>query len=138
MKKLTAIIIALIMLMSFAACSGDKTTNTDADSSAAETTSEAPQKKVNFTFTVVDVDGNEKDFTVETDKKTVGEALIDEGLIAGEDGPYGLYVKTVDGKTLDYDKDGKYWAFYVNGELSATGVDMTDVTEGAAYSFKAE
>lgn len=138
MKKLTAIIIALIMLMSFAACSGDKTTNTDADSSAAETTSEAPQKKVSFTFTVVDVDGNEKDFTVETDKKTVGEALIDEGLIAGEDGPYGLYVKTVDGKTLDYDKDGKYWAFYVNGELSATGVDMTDVTEGAAYSFKAE
>ncbi len=138
MKKLTAIIIALIMLMSFAACSGDKTTNTDADSSAAGTTSEAPQKKVSFTFTVVDVDGNEKDFTVETDKKTVGEALIDEGLIAGEDGPYGLYVKTVDGKTLDYDKDGKYWAFYVNGELSATGVDMTDVTEGAAYSFKAE
>ena len=49
-----------------------------------------------------------------------------------------IYVKTVNGVTLDYDKDGKYWAFYVNGEYAQTGVDSTDITAGAEYSFKAE
>ena len=37
-----------------------------------------------------------------------------------------------------YDKDGKYWAFYVDGEYAATGVDSTDITAGATYTFKAE
>ena len=86
----------------------------------------------------VDADGNAKYYKVSTDKKTVGEALLDANLISGENGAYGLYVKTVAGMTYDYDKDGKYWAFYVNGEMSPTGVDMTDITEGAAYAFRAE
>ena len=60
------------------------------------------------------------------------------GLIAGEDSEYGLYVKTVNGVTVDYDQDGKYWAFYVDGEYAATGVDSTDITTGATYTFKAE
>ena len=60
------------------------------------------------------------------------------GLIAGEDSDYGLYVKTVNGVTVDYDTDGKYWAFYVDGEYAATGVDSTDITAGATYTFKAE
>ena len=46
--------------------------------------------------------------------------------------------KTVNGVTVDYDTDGKYWAFYVDGEYAATGVDSTDITAGATYTFKAE
>ena len=69
---------------------------------------------------------------------TVGAALLSLGLIAGEDSDYGLYVKTVNGVTVDYDADGKYWAFYVDGEYAATGVDSTDITAGATYTFKAE
>ena len=91
-----------------------------------------------FVFTVTDADGNETAFLVHTDKTTVGEALLELNLIAGDEGAYGLYVKTVNGATYDYDKDGKYWAFYVNGEYGMTGVDMTDITEGATYSFKVE
>lgn len=49
---------------------------------------------------------------------TVGKALLDQGVIAGEDSSYGLYVKTVNGTTLDYDTDGMYWAFYINGEYA--------------------
>lgn len=93
---------------------------------------------VSFVFTVTDADGNESNFLINTDKTTVGEALIEHDLIAGEEGPYGLYVKTVNGKTYDYDKDGKYWAFYVNGEYGMSGVDLTEITEGTTYSFKAE
>ena len=42
------------------------------------------------------------------------------------------------GKTLDYEKDGKYWAFYINDEYAATGVDATEVVEGTSYKFAAE
>ena len=91
-----------------------------------------------FNFVVVDKDGTETKFEIHTDKPTVGEALLEIKLIEGEDGPYGLYVKTVNGITADYDVDQTYWAFYINGEMAMTGVDATNVEAGATYSFKVE
>ena len=110
------------------------------DSKTASTPSETPvsAQTVEFTFKVTDADGKETDFAISTDKKTVGEALLEKNLIAGDESEYGLYVKTVNGVTLDYDKDGMYWAFYVNGEYAQTGVDSTEITAGAEYAFKAE
>ena len=40
--------------------------------------------------------------------------------------------------TLDYDTDGAYWAFYINGEYAMTGVDATSIEAGASYTLKAE
>jgi hypothetical protein len=91
-----------------------------------------------FAFVVVDKDGNETSFEIHTDKTTVGEALLEVDLIAGETSEYGLYVKTVNGITLDYDKDGKYWAFYENGNYATSGVDQTEIINGTVYSFKPE
>ena len=68
----------------------------------------------------------------------VGEALLDLGIVAGDTTEYGLYVKTVNGVTLDYDADGAYWAFYINGEYASTGVDSTNIEAGATYTLKAE
>ena len=64
--------------------------------------------------------------------------MLEYEVIAGEDGQYGLYVKTVNGETVDYDKDGKYWAFYINGEYGMTGVDVTEIVEGDSYALKVE
>ncbi len=91
-----------------------------------------------FQFTVVDKDGNATVFDIETDKEIVGEALLEQGLIAGEEGQYGLYVKTVNGITADYDVDGTYWAFYVNDTYATSGVDTTPIVEGETYAFKVE
>lgn len=91
-----------------------------------------------FPLTITDKDGVETTLEIHTDKATVGEALTELGVIAGEEGDYGLYVKTVNGITADYDTDGYYWAFYVNGEYAQTGVDSTEITEGDSYSFKVE
>ncbi len=96
------------------------------------------QGSKSFSFNVFDAEGNQTSFTVKTDKETVGEALLDAGLIAGEESTYGLYVKTVNGVTADYDVDKTYWAFYIDGEYAMTGVDATPVTEGAVYAFKIE
>ena len=94
--------------------------------------------ETSFDFTVTDKDGNESRFEVHTDKTTVGDALLDAGMIEGEDSEYGLYVKTVNGITADFDTDGVYWAFYIDGEYAPTGVDSTDITDGSVYSFKVE
>mgnify|MGYP003315933395 CR=1 FL=1 len=91
-----------------------------------------------FALTVTGPDGKEYPFTVHTDEETVGAALQKIGLLEGEDGPYGLYIKVVNGIVADFDADGTYWAFYVNGEYAMTGVDMTAVEEGARYALKVE
>ena len=89
-----------------------------------------------FYFNVVDKDGKETKFEIHTDKTTVGEALLELGLIEGDMGDYGLYVKKVNGITAEYEVDGTYWAFYIGDDYGMTGVDMTDIEPGATYAFK--
>lgn len=94
--------------------------------------------KSKFTFEVVDEDGKTTVFEVKTDKETVGEALTSLNIISGEQGAYGLYVKTVNGITADYDTNGRYWAFYIDGQYAFSGVDSTEINESSVYSFKVE
>lgn len=89
-----------------------------------------------FILNVVDGEGTETNFEIHTDKETVGEALLELELIAGEEGEYGLYVKQVNGITADYDVDQTYWAFYVGDEYATSGVDATTIEEGQTYSLK--
>lgn len=112
---------------------------------AKETKSDTPSSsdvlgegETEFTVSITFSDGSEKAYTVNTDKKTVGEALIEVELIEGTVGDYGLMVETVDGETVKYEDGGKYWAFYIDGEYAMTGVDATEITAGATYSFKVE
>ena len=91
-----------------------------------------------FPLTIADKDGNEIALTIRTDKTVVGEALQELGLLEGEEGPYGLYVKIVNGIRADYDKDKVYWAFYINGEYALSGVDVTEITDGDTYALKVE
>ncbi len=111
---------------------------TTAASSEAGDVSVIGEGETSFDFIVTDKDGNESRFEVHTDKTTVGAALLDAGIIEGEESEYGLYVKTVNGITADFDTDGVYWAFYIDGEYASTGVDSTDITPGSVYSFKVE
>ena len=72
-------------------------------------------------------------FTIHSDKKTLGEAMLEHSLIEGENGAYGLYVKKVNGILADYDKNQCYWGLYKNGESLMTGVDGVDITSGEHY-----
>ena len=152
-KKLLSLILStmLIVAMAFSmtACGDNDTetpnTGTEADAGSVENdvntqtdVTVVGEGDTVFVFAVVDADGNEKVYEIHTDKTIVGDALLELELIAGDQGEYGLYVKTVDGITVDYDTDGKYWAFYINGEYAMTGVDATPITEGEEYSFKVE
>jgi len=91
-----------------------------------------------FTFVTVDKNGVKTEFEIHTDEKTVGAALTSLNLIAGEMGDYGLFIQSVLGQTLDWDKDGMYWAFYIDGEYALTGVDQTDIVAGKVYTIQAD
>ena len=91
-----------------------------------------------FTLEVTDLEGKTSTFEIHTDKTSVGEALQEVGLVDGEMGEYGLFITTVNGQSLDWDKDGKYWAFYVGGEYAVTSADTTPIEAGVVYSLKAE
>ncbi len=113
----------------------------DASESASSASQEATvmgEGETQFSFVVVDADGAETTFEIHTDETTVGAALLDLGLIEGEDREYGLYVKTVNGVTADYDVDGTYWAFYIDGEYASTGVDSTDINADSTYKMSVE
>ena len=122
MKKLISLLLVMVMVLGLTACGKAESKATGAS----------------FTVVVADLEGKETTFEYASDKATVGEALIDEGLIEGHETEYGLYVDSVNGIALDWDKDGKYWAFYIDGEYAMTGVDATEITEGATYAFKPE
>ena len=77
-------------------------------------------------------------FTIHTDKETLGEALLEHELIAGEESQFGLYVKFVNGIEADNDKDGTYWAFYKNGEMMMVGVDGVSISDGEHYELVKE
>ena len=134
----TVLIVAMALFTT--ACSDDTNANAVSTETAVIMTEGAVlgEGATAFHFTVVDKDGKEITCEIHTDKTTVGDALLELGLISGDEGPYGLYVKTVNGLTVDYDKDGKYWSFYVNGEYGSAGVDMTEIVAGASYAFKVE
>ncbi len=121
--SILSLMLVAAMALSFSSCG-----NNDSTSNAGEKS---------FVFKVVDIDGTEKSFDVTTNAATVGEALIEEKLISGSESEYGLMVDTVNGIKYDYNTDGCYWAFYINGEYAMTGVDSTEITDGTEYSFVA-
>lgn len=136
MKRFLALFLSALMLLSLVGCGGNA--GQTAGNKVIEDGATIGEGEKSFVTEVVDADGNTVKFTVQTNEKTVGEALQKLGVIDGEEDDYGLYIKTVNGTTADYNKDGVYWAFYVDGEYAMTGADMTDVVDGTVYTFRVE
>ena len=147
MKKALSCILCMVLIVAMAlvttGCSGNagnskvaSTTETVEASAEQEEAAVLGEGSKQFRFGVVDLEGKETWFEIHTDEEMVGAALLALNLIEGEEGPYGLYVKAVNGIIADYDKDKVYWAFYVNDDYGATGVDMTKIEEGTIYSFR--
>lgn len=123
MKKLISLILVLLTIASLAACGAKEP---------------AEGLKVSFTLIVVDGDGNETTHQIETTKTIVGDALFEEGIAEGEEGDYGLFITHVNGIYAEYNETGTYWSFYIDGEYAMTGVDKTDIVDGATYMLKVE
>ena len=134
LKTIAVIAAAILTLMVFASCA--KLVDTDglwADAIYTEDTTLGEGAKT----VKVEVKVGEKSvvFTVKSDEAILGDALIANGIVEGDEGPYGLYVKKVNGIIADYDVDASYWGFYKGGEYMLTGIDMTEFADGESYEL---
>lgn len=154
LKILLALALMLACIFAFAACSDTvetPKTNDDGKTVSTDESSVEPDgiwKNATYfedtefgsgakTFAVeVTAEGKSVNFTIKTDKNTVGEALLEHGLISGDEGQFGLYVKVVNGIRADYDLDKRYWAFYIDGEYAMKGIELTEITQGAKYQLE--
>ena len=89
-----------------------------------------------YAVTVVHKDGSAKDFTYRTDAEFLADALVAEGLIAGEEGPYGLTLITADGEEVVWERDNAYWQIFMDGEAAVVGVSQIPVYDGSNYSLE--
>ena len=89
-----------------------------------------------YTITVVHSDGSEKEFRYTTDEEYLGDALVAEGLIAGDITEFGLTIVTVDGEDAVWDTDSAYWALYVGEEYATTGISSTPVNDGDSFKLE--
>lgn len=144
MKKLLSFILCIVLIAAMALFATGCNDNTDpsGNSTPSGTENQIPsdvtvkgEGDTSFYFNVTDLDGTVTKFMVNTNKTTVGEALLEAGLITGDQSEYGLYVTAVNGVTADWATENAYWAFYINGEYAQTGVDATNITAGATYDF---
>ncbi len=132
--KFISLMLALCLLVCFVSCT--KATPAKGDALYTEDTELGEGAKT--VKVTVSWDDKSVVFTLHTDAKTLGEALISHKLIEGDEGQYGLYIKKVNGITADYDVDQTYWGFYKNGETMLTGVDGTEIADGESYELKRE
>lgn len=139
MKKITLLLLVLVLLVSagLVSCNNEPLAvdpwenaiyKTDATIGSGEKTIQVEIRAWDKSITL----------TVLTDSETLGEALMSHGLISGEMGSYGLYVKSVNGIIADYDVDQTYWGIYQNGEYLMTGVDTTKISDGEHYELVRE
>ncbi|MBQ4036935.1 MAG: DUF4430 domain-containing protein [Clostridia bacterium] len=153
--KLLSVLLVLCMLLSLAACGTDSQETKETPATAQGTETAAPteipaeglwkdakwrqsvtlgegQKEVKLT---VKAEDQSIVITVKTDEKLLGTALVALGIVEGEEGPYGLYIKKVNGILADYDVDQTYWGFYQNGNYMMTGVDTTEIAGGESFEL---
>ena len=99
----------------------------------------AQEGSKSVTLTVVNKDGEKKEYQIKTDAEYLQEAMDDakeEGLTySGEDSEYGLMVDTVNGEKAVFEEDGAYWGFSVNGEYCNYGISEQPVADGDAFEI---
>ena len=139
--RVFAILLALIFVLSasfsLVSCLNENDDGIKESETPVSTSAETPEdKRITITLEVVGPDGTSKEFVIKTDpENNLRKALEAESLIAGDEGPYGLYIKVVDGITADYDVDRSWWGLYKDGEMLMTGVDSTPIADGDHFEL---
>ncbi|MBR1971929.1 MAG: hypothetical protein IKA16_00675 [Oscillospiraceae bacterium] len=88
------------------------------------------------TVQIVYQDGTEKSMEYGTDLEYLSELLLEKELVTGyASEEYGFTIESVDGITLDWEKDGAYWALYEGEEYATTSAAGIVLTDGGVYKL---
>ncbi len=134
MKKISYILVTFMLLVSLVSCGQEVSTDDLWQTALYTEDTEIGSGEKTLT---VNVTAEEKSvaLTLHTDKDTLGDALTEHKLISGEQGAYGLYVKTVNGIYADYNKTKSYWSVNKDDEYMTVGVDSAEIEDGENYEF---
>lgn len=95
---------------------------------------EAQAGMKNVQIVIVYADGSERSEQYATDAEYLSELLLEKELVTGyESEEYGFTIESVDGITLDWSKDGAYWALYEGEEYATTSAAGIVLTDGGVY-----
>jgi len=131
-KKLMILPMIILMLFMITACESASPGTRDEDLSDSI---DIGSGSTAFTFIMIDGEENVTSWNVKTNESTVGDALLEVGLIEGTVSDFGLMVSHVNGIRADFNEDSAWWAFYIDDEMAMAGVDATEIEEGVIYAF---
>ncbi len=96
---------------------------------------ETQQGSKAVTVTVVHKDGSEKVFECQTDSEFLDMVLLDNNIVVGEMGEFGLYFLEADGEVADWNVDQGWWAIYVGDSetYADTGASGIPAIDGESY-----
>ena len=92
----------------------------------------AGEKEINVV--VVHADQTENTFTYQTDAEYLADVLLENKLVDGEMGSYGLFITTVDGETAD-DSKQQWWCITKGGEQVNSGADALPIADGDQFEL---
>jgi len=127
--------ITLIMFTLFSACGSTPVSRLETARQQDMPIYSLGEGRTTFRFEKIDLEGNGIAWDIHTNASTVGAALLNLGLISGEDDPFGLFITEVNGLHADFASSGTWWAFVIDGEMAMTGVGETDIVPGQTYAF---
>lgn len=88
-----------------------------------------------ITVTVVHKDGSEKVFTCPTEEEFLGKVLVNENIVVGNYGEFGLYFDTADGEKADWNVDNGWWQVFIGEEAAITGADQIPIADGDTFKL---
>lgn len=87
-----------------------------------------------ITVTVLDEEETATTLTLHSDAEFLRGALEEKALIQGSEGPFGLFVTSVNNIVADESKQ-QWWCFTKEGEALFTGVDEIPISDGDAFEI---
>lgn len=73
-------------------------------------------------------DASSTEFTIKTEAEMLGEALLDEKLVEGDMGEFGLFITKVNGTEADATQN-EWWCITKAGAQLDTGADSTPIAD---------
>ena len=138
-KRILSLFLAALVLFCFASCKDNAPETPESSLWSNALYTEDTELGAGAKTLIIKVTAEEKSivFTINSDAETVGEALIENSLVEGSEGAFGLYISHVNGIKAIYEEDGAYWGFSdKDGALMSTGVDMTSFADGDVYELR--
>lgn len=87
-----------------------------------------------ISIVVTHADQSQNTFTYQSDGEYLAEVLLENELVDGEMGQYGLFITTVDGETAD-DSKQQWWCITKGGKQVNTSTDTAPIADGDQFEL---